>query len=82
MVDALYLVKAVGLSAKPDAVIALASQIDEALGGDVGLKNISVNGGYILGCYRESSTLYETNEAGVEYTHLGGIYRIKNQQRP
>src|SRR5947209_6652256 len=50
-VDALYVVKAVGPSNNPDAVVALASQIDDTLGGDQGLKHIDVAGGHVLNCH-------------------------------
>lgn len=82
-VDALYSVKAVGsYSDDPDAVASLASEIDDTLGGDEGLKHIDVTGGHILSCRRESVLFYLDDTAGTKYGHMGGNYRIKNQQKP
>lgn len=82
-VDALYVVKAVGVYRDdPDAINALASQIDDDLGGDQGLKHIDVTGGHILNCKRESLVFYMDDTAGTQYGHMGGAYRIKNQQKP
>lgn len=82
-VDALYQCKALGPSSDPDAIVALAGQIDDALGGDEGLKHIDVTGGHILNCSRQSPLLYtDADKAGVQYMHLGGLHRIKNQQKP
>lgn len=80
--DMRYQCKAVGLANDPQPVIDLASAIDDALGGDQGLRNVSVTGGYISSCYRENPLLYGDDIAGTKYMHLGGLWRIKNQQRP
>lgn len=83
MVDALYQVKGVGLASDPDPVVALGSQIDDTLGGDEGLKHVDVTGGHILGCYRQAPLMYpDVDKAGTQYMHIGGIYRIRNQQKP
>lgn len=83
MVDALYQVKGVGVSSDPDAVVALASQIDDTLGGDEGLRHVDVTGGHILSCQRRSPLLYnDIDKAGTQYMHIGGIYRVRNQQKP
>jgi hypothetical protein len=81
LVDALYQVKAVGFQDDPQSVVDLASRIDIALGGNQGLSNISITDGYILSCYREASLFYGDTDAGVQYTHLGGLYRLQIQQR-
>lgn len=82
-VDALYIVKAVGPDSDPDAVVALASQIDDTLGGDEGLSHINVTGGHVLKCSRENVLMYsDQDKAGVQFTHMGGAHRIKNQKRP
>jgi hypothetical protein len=82
-IDALYQVKAVGVSADPDAIIVLASQIDASLGGDEGLSHVDVTGGHILSCYRQSPLLYnDQDKAGTQFMHLGGLWRIQNQQKP
>lgn len=83
MVDALYQVKGVGPSSDPDPVVALGSQIDDTLGGDEGLKHVDVTGGHILGCYRQAPLMYpDVDKAGTQYMHIGGIYRVQNQQKP
>lgn len=82
MVNALYQVKAVGLLEDPQPVVDLASQIDVVLGGDQGLKNISIPNGYVLSCYRESQLFYpDIDKSGVQFMHLGGLYRVRIQQR-
>jgi hypothetical protein len=81
-VDALYQVKAVGPADDPDVVVALASAIDDALGGDEGLKHVSVTGGHILRCSRTAPLFYPDQVAGTKYMHMGGIWNIKNQQKP
>jgi len=82
-VDALYQVKAVGPASDPDAVVALASQIDDTLGGDEGLMHVDVTGGHILNCFRQSPLMYhDEDKTGTQYIHIGGMYRIKNQQKP
>lgn len=82
MVNALYQCKAVGLLGDPQSVTDLASQIDTVLGGDQGLKNISIANGYILSCYRESPLLLpDIDKSGVQFMHSGGLYRIQIQQR-
>ncbi len=81
-VDALYQVKASGLLDDPQSVVDLASQIDATLGGDQGLKNVFIPNGYIAGCYRESPLfLTDVDKSGVQFMHLGGLYRVRIQQR-
>lgn len=82
MVDAVYLIKAIGLLTDTANVFALAAEIDVALGGDTGLRHIDVTGGHILNCHRQSTIQYDdTDNTGTQYTHLGGLYRIRNQQK-
>jgi|SRR2546421_2120166 len=82
-IDALYQCKAVGPASDPDAIAALASQIDESLGGDEGLKHVSVTGGHILSCYRQSPLMYfDKDKSDIKYMHLGGLWRVRNQQKP
>ena len=81
-VDALYQVKAVGLLDDPQSVVDLASQIDTVLGGDQGLKNVFIPNGYVPGCYQESPLfLTDVDKSGVQFMHLGGLYRVRIQQR-
>jgi hypothetical protein len=77
-VDALYQIKACGTSDQTEAVFALASRIDDLFKRTSG----STPGGILLSCYRESPLSYEDNTAGVQYTHLGGLFRIRAQQVP
>lgn len=81
-VDALYQVKAVGRLDDRQSVVDLASQIDIDLGGDQGLKNVFIPNGYIGSCHRESPLLLiDTDKSGVQFMHLGGLYRVRIQQR-
>jgi hypothetical protein len=81
-VDALYQVKGVGLLDDPQSVVDLASQIDVTLGGDQGLKNVFIPNGYIGSCYMETPLLLiDTDKSGVQFMHLGGLYRVRIQQR-
>jgi hypothetical protein len=82
MTNALYQVKGVGLLEDPQSVVDLASRIDTVLGGDQGLKNVSIDNGYALSCYRESPLLLpDVDKSGVQFMHLGGLYRVRIQQR-
>jgi hypothetical protein len=77
-VDALYQIKACGTSDQTQAVFDLASRIDDLFKRTLG----TVVGGSIFSCIRQSPLSYEDNTAGVQYTHLGGLYRIRTQQIP
>lgn len=82
-IDALYQCKAVGLANDPDSIVALAGQIEDSLGGDQGLQHVDVTGGHILSCIRQNPLLYnDVDKAGTQYMHIGGIYRVRNQQKP
>jgi hypothetical protein len=80
LVRALYQVKASGPMINASDVFALASQIDVVLGGNQGLRNIAVTGSFILSVFRESSIQYDEDASGIQYTHLGGLYRVISQQ--
>lgn len=81
-IDALYQCKATGVANDPDTVVTLASQIDDALGGDQGLQHVDVTGGHVLSCIRQAPLMYnDVDKAGTKYIHIGGIWRIRNQQR-
>ena len=81
-VDALYQVKAVGLLDDPQPVVDLASQIDATLGGTQGLKNVFIPSGYVPSCYQESPLLLtDVNKSGVQFMYLGGLWRVRIQQR-
>lgn len=81
-IDALYQVKAVGVASDPDAIVTLAGQIENALGGDQGLQHVNVTGGHVLSCQRQNPLMYnDEDKAGTQYMHIGGIYRVQNQQK-
>jgi hypothetical protein len=84
-VDALYQIKAMGPTdpgfGSTQAVFDLAAAIDDAFGGDQGLKHIPVTGGYVLSSYRQSPLQYDDDTAGISYTHIGGLWRIRVQKR-
>ncbi len=84
-IDALYQIKATGPTdpsfGSTQAVFDLAAAIDDAFGGDQGLKHIPVPGGYILSSYRQSPLQYDDDTAGIQYTHIGGLWRIRVQKR-
>jgi len=85
-IDALYQIKATGPTdpgfGSSQAVFDLAAAIDDAFGGDKGLKHIPVPGGYVLSAYRQSPLAYDDDTAGIQYTHIGGLYRVRVQQKP
>lgn len=54
-----------------------ASQIDELLGGKDGLRNIAIPGGFVNACYRESTIATTSEEQGVTWLLMGGLYRIE-----
>lgn len=75
-VDATYQIKAIGTSDQTQAVFDLASCIDDLFK----RARASTSDGVILGCMRQSPLQYDDETAGVQYTHAGGLYRIRNQQ--
>lgn len=77
-VDATYQIKATGLSDDSPDVFALAARIDDLFSRTKG----NVPGGYIISFIRQSPLSYDDNTAGVQYTHMGGLYRVRAQQVP
>jgi hypothetical protein len=68
--DPLFLVRAVGKSASWSSVSATADAIDVALH--------NTSGGAVVWCRRESPfSLIEVTDAGIQYRHLGGLYRLR-----
>lgn len=53
-----------------------ASQIDTLLGGKDGLRNISIPGGFVSACYRESTIATTDEENGQTWLLMGGLYRL------
>jgi len=80
LVKGLYQVKASGPMTSATAVWALASQIDIVLGGNQGLRNIPVTGSWILSVFRENPIQYDEDVSGIQYTSMGGLYRVINEQ--
>ncbi|OLD63738.1 MAG: hypothetical protein AUF65_01135 [Chloroflexi bacterium 13_1_20CM_50_12] len=85
-IDALYQIKATGPTdpgfGSSQAVFDLAAAIDDAFGGDQGLKHIPVPGGYVLSAYRQAPLAFDDDTAGIQYAHIGGLYRIRIQKKP
>lgn len=77
-VDALYQIKAVGTTDNTQSLFDLASRIDDLFGRARG----TTTSGIILSCYRQSPLQYDDNTAGTQYSHIGGLYRIRAQQIP
>lgn len=75
-VDALYQIKATGIADNSPGVFALAARIDDLFERSQG----TVPAGLVLRCVRQSPLSYDDNTAGVQYTHMGGLYRIRMQE--
>jgi hypothetical protein len=69
-------IKMVGPSGNYDALEVGADRID-ALFKD--RRNVTIPGGAVLACYRESEVAYDDPQPvnGVQYSHLGGLYWIE-----
>lgn len=75
MVSAVYQVKVVGQGASMAALTAAADRLDTLLQGASG----AVVDGAVLMCVRESPLAYAEVDSGVQYRHLGGLWRILAQ---
>ncbi len=71
MVNALYIVEAIGIGETLAGVKSIADLIDTQLTG--------VGGGAVLGAVREQPFMMSETADGVTYQRLGGIYRIYAQ---
>jgi hypothetical protein len=69
----LLLIKAVSKSSDFDNIVIAYNLIDALFKKQV---NIALSPGYMLSSYREQEVSYETLESGVQYSHLGGLYRV------
>lgn len=69
----LLLIKAVSKSSDHGNIVIAANRIDALFHGQ---KNVALSPGYMLSSYREQEVAYETVESGVQYSHLGGLYRV------
>lgn len=76
MLNCLYQVKVVVQDASFSGAKDAADRIDELLHGATG----TPSGGEVLGCVREGPLAYAEVTDGIEYRHLGGIYRIWVQE--
>lgn len=76
MLNCLYQVKVVVQDASFSGAKKAADRIDELLHGATG----TPAGGQVLGCVREGPLAYAEVSDGVEYRHLGGLYRIWVQE--
>lgn len=72
--DNLYLVKGVARTGSWDDVAAIASRIDYLIHRPT---SVMSEGGGSLTCVRESIFEMAEVEEGLQYRHLGGIYRIR-----
>lgn len=76
MLNSLYQVKVVVQDASFNGATAAANRIDALLHGATG----TPTGGQVLGCVREGPLAYAEVSDGIEYRHLGGLYRIWVQE--
>lgn len=76
MLNCLYQVKVVVQDASFHGAKDAADRIDELLHGAAG----TPTGGQVLGCVREGPLAYAEVTDGIEYRHLGGLYRIWVQE--
>lgn len=75
MLTGLWQVKAIVQAESYASVIPLVDRIDALLHGKQG----QVSDGVILGCKREQPIAYVEESDGLQYRHLGGLYRIEAQ---
>lgn len=69
----LLLIKAVSKSSDFDNIVMAANRIDALFQNQ---KNIALSPGYMLSSYREQEVSYEEMSLGMQYSHLGGLYRV------
>lgn len=74
--NALYQVKVIGPILEMNTLVQAASEIDTLLG----LTSGTVTNGHILYCYRESPLQVDELVNGVQWTNIGGLYRLAIQQ--
>lgn len=75
-----YQVKAVGPALNTLAVANAASQVDTLLGGNSGLRNQSVTGGFIGSCYRDGMLMVDELVTGEKWVNIGGFYMLDISQ--
>jgi len=74
--NSLYQVKAVTKGGSFSSGATIADRIDALLQAASG----TTSDGVILGCVREQAIMLIEQQSGVEYRHVGGIYRIYAQE--
>ena len=74
----LFQVKAVTESQSYVSATAIADRADEVLQGAAGSKN----GATIASCQREQPLMQLEQNAGIEYRHVGGLYRPITHKEP
>lgn len=78
MAHLVYSIQAVGQYESYSPLQAIADRIDVLLHGAKG--NVASGAGSVLGCVRDGELRYPEVEDGVQYRHLGGLYRIMAQK--
>lgn len=76
MASYVYQVKVVGQTGGFGGIADAADELDDLLQGATG----TTTDGIVLSCVRESTVAYAEVENGVQYRHLGGLYRIFAQE--
>ncbi len=80
LVHLLFQVKAVGPANNTAAVASAAAQVDILLGGNQGLRNVTIPNGFIGSCYRDGTLIIDDLQAGEKWVHIGGLYRVDVEQ--
>lgn len=75
-----FQVKAVGLASNTASVANASNQVDSLLGGNVGLRNQSVAGGFIGTCYRDGMLMVDELVTGEKWVNIGGFYILDVEQ--
>lgn len=87
MDDLLYQAKVVGPASVMDTLVAAAARLDVLLGGTPAgpvrnqpIVSNAVTIGWLLACWRESPLLIDELVEGIQWSHIGGLYRQDLQQ--
>lgn len=81
IVTALFQVKAIGPVDVQAAIVSAANQIDTLMGGEDGLRNIAISGGYIYGVWRQSPVWVDEPPINAQaWCDVGGLYWIQLSQ--
>ncbi len=72
----LYQIVVAGPANITATLVSAADELDDVLK----LASGSVSGGYIAACYRESPLVRDELVAGVQWTNIGGLYRLQVEQ--